>query len=334
MPPDFSVSIGSARREDAMGYRYGPVVVGVDGSADSVGALRWAVDEACQHNRELLAVHALDPAVPPPDLPPDNGDVASQAASEALRWRPGVCASGVTESGAPAEVLRRYSQQARLVVLASHGRGSNMAEPLGSVCDALCVQADCPVLVVHAARRWADPFAVLPRDGPVVVGFDGSDSASRALRIAFEEASWRSRRLVVIQVWQHPQLRLPGQHQGPQQGHHRGPDLTADESAVHQALVAAAEPWRACFPLVDTELRSEPGDPVEALSVASQWAMLMVHGTRCPTDAIQPSNPSVMHRVLRTMTCPALIAHCPRPAASPALTTRSHGSPTSQDVRP
>lgn len=301
-----------------MGYRYGPVVVGVDGSADSLGALRWAADEACRNTRELIAVHALDPAVQPGDRPPGSSDIAEQAAEEAFRWRPGVCATGVTESGTPAEVLRRHSQQSRLLVLASHGSGSNVAEPLGSVSDALCAQAECPILIVHAARRWADPFAVLPRAGPVVVGFDGSDSARRALRLAFEEAAGRSRRLVVIQVWHHPQLWGPGEHHDQHPGQHHGPDLTVDESAVHEALVAAAEPWHVKFPLVDMELRSEPGDPVEALTVASQWAMLMVLGTRCPTDAIQPPNPSVMRRVLRAMACPALIAHGTAADARPA----------------
>ncbi|MET7423670.1 universal stress protein [Dactylosporangium sp. NPDC005555] len=290
-----------------MGYQYGPVVVGVDGSAESIGALRWAADEACQHTRELLAVHAFDPALPTGDAPAERADIAVRAANEAVRWRPGVCATGVTETGAPADVLRRYAEHARLVVVASHGRDKNAAAPLGSVCAALCVRAECPVLVVHGAQRWADPFAVLPRTGPVVVGFDGSDSAHRALRLAFEEAANRSRRLVVIQAWQHPQLWLPGRHPG--DGQHHGPDLTADEAAVHEALMAAAEPWRARHPAVEMELRSEPGDPVEGLSTASQWAMLMVLGTRCPTDAVQPPKPSVMHRVLRAIVCPALIAH-------------------------
>lgn len=302
-----------------MGYRYGPVVVGVDGSEDSVGALRWAADEACRNCRELLAVHVLDPAVRWDGHDGDPG-IAARAAEEAYRWRPGVCATGVTERGAPAEVLRGHTEQSRLVVVGSHGTGRNLAAPLGSVCDALCATAHCPVLVVHAARRWADPSAVLPDGGPVVVGFDGSDSARRALRLAFEEAAARSRRIVVIQVWQHPQLWRPGEWHPDR---HHGPDLTVDESAVHEALVAAAAPWHAKFPLVEMELRSEPGDPVEALTVASQWAMLMVLGTRCPTDAVQPPNPSVMHRVLRAMACPALIAHGTTAYARPVQPTSS-----------
>jgi nucleotide-binding universal stress UspA family protein len=300
-----------------MGYRYGPVVAGVDGSADSIGALRWAADEACRHTRELVAVHVLPAAAQPSDYPHDTADVAAQAATEAQRWLPGVCATGVTETGSAAEVLRRYSKQARLVVLASRGSSNNLDKPLGSVSDALCVRAECPVLIVHAAQRWTDPFAALPHTGPVVVGFNGSGSARRALRLGFEEAGSRSRRLVVIQVWQHPQLWQPG--------HRHCADLTAEESAVHEALRVAAAPWQAQFPLVEMELRSEPGDAVEALSVASQWAMLMVLGTRCPTDTVQPPNPSVMRRVLRHMACPVLVAHGPSQKAATNLASAAAG---------
>ena len=306
-----------------MGYRFGPVVVGVDGSADSVGALRWAADEACRNNRELIVVHAIDPAVPADDVPPGSADLAARAADEAVRWRPGVCATGVTATGSPAEVLRRYTRQARLVVVASHGCGNNMARPLGSVCDDLCLDAECPVLAVHAARRWADPFTVLPQEGPVVAGFDGSESAGRALRLAFEEAAGRGQRLVVLQVWQHPELWLHGRHH--EEGRHHGPDLSSDESAVHEALVAAAEPWRARHPLVEMELRSEPGDPVEALVLASQWATLMVLGTSCRADPFEPPSHSVLHRVLRGMACPALIAHG---------TVREHAAPEPRVAHP
>src|SRR6185369_7304029 len=88
-----------------MGYRYGPVVVGVDGSADSVGALRWAADAACRHSRELHAVHVLRPDAPPGEA---SRALANEAAVEARRWLPGVCATGVAYPGDTVEVLRRH----------------------------------------------------------------------------------------------------------------------------------------------------------------------------------------------------------------------------------
>ena len=92
-----------------MGYRYGPVVIGVDGSADSVGALRWAADEARRHSRELHVVHVIRPAAPPDEA---ARGIADDAGAEADRWLPGVFATGVTDTGDTVEVLRRYSHTA------------------------------------------------------------------------------------------------------------------------------------------------------------------------------------------------------------------------------
>ncbi|GAA0717299.1 universal stress protein [Dactylosporangium roseum] len=287
-----------------MAYQYGPIVVGVDGSADSVGALRWAADLAHRYTRTLVAVNVL-----PRDLaaPPGGPDIAAEAAAEARRWRVGVAAIGSTEHGAPVRVLRRHATEARLLVVGGRGAGGGH-KPLGSVSEALGVWADCPVLIVHDARRWAAPDAALPGADPVAVGFDGSDSARRALRLAFEEAAGRGSRLVVVQAWSHPDLWRPGQQ--------HGTNLCADETAVHEALRDAAAPWCAKYPYLDVEVRGEPGDAVETLAVVSQWAALMVLGTRCPTDRVQPPNPSVMRRVLEHAACPVLVAHGPGPAAA------------------
>lgn len=310
-----------------MGYRYGPVVVGVDGSADSVGALRWAADEARRHARELHVVHVLRPGAPPDEA---SRGLAGDAAAEAIRWLPGVCATAVTDTGDPVEVLRRRSRAARLVVTGSHGSGGVDGKvggkPVGAVAEALCTRASCPVLIVQAGGRWADPFTVLPHAGPVLVGFDGSDRARRALRLGFEEAAGRRSRLVVIQVWQHPDLWRPGHHR-------HGPDLATEEAAIRTALREAAGECQDRYPLVEMELRSEPGDPADALSVASQWALLMVLGTRRAADPVRRADPSVLHRVLRHMACPALIAHDPGrmpPPGRPVPRTPPNRSPASR----
>ncbi|WP_344407227.1 universal stress protein [Dactylosporangium fulvum] len=283
-----------------MAYRFGPVVVGVDGSEHSVGALRWAAEQAHQYTRTLIALSVLPESPSPPPGPSRDRDVAAEAAAEARRWRVGVAAVGTTEVGRPVAVLRRHARDARLLVVASRGTGGRA---LGSVTEALGVRADCPVLIVHDAQRWAAPDAVLPRKGPVVVGYDGSASARRALRVAFEEAAGRGSRLVVVRAWHHPDLWRPGRS--------RCCDLTSDEAAVRGGLHEAAAPWRARFPHVDVEVRGERGQAAEALTVVSQWAALMVLGTRCPDDTEQPANPSVMRRVLERAACPVLVAHSP-----------------------
>ncbi|WP_432840457.1 universal stress protein [Dactylosporangium sp. CA-092794] len=287
-----------------MVYKYGPVVAGIDGSADSIGALRWAADEAHRLTRTLLAVTAL------PGGAPAGPDVATRAAAEARRWLVGIEAVGATRPGTPIEVLRALAEEACLVVVGGRGAGAGTggAKPLGSVSQALGTRADAPVLIVHDARRWAAPDAALPRGAPVVAGFDGSDSAARALRLAFAEAAARGSRLVIVQAWSHPGLWHPGAG--------RGCDLSADGAAVRDALHEAAAPWCRRYPQLDVEVRDEPRDPVHALAVASQWASLLVVGTRCAADRAQPPNPSVTRRVLQHAACPVLVAH--GPALAPA----------------
>ena len=276
----------------------GRVVVGVDGSPQSLGALRWAADEAVRYTRQLHVVHACRGGNA-------HQNVALDAAAEAWRWLPGVDTVASTDAGEPATVLRRYSAHARLVVVASAGTGTGGQAPLGTVGDALGRQAGCPVLLVHDALRWAAPDAVLPRDGPVVVGFDGTEPAHRALRLAFEEAAGRDVRLVTIQAWQHPDLwRGGGQH---------GVDLTDDVNNVHERLRRAAEPWQQRFPNIEVELRAQSGDPTEVLISASQWALMLVLGVHGSTkEASTPASP-VTWRTLRSAACPVLLAHKPAP---------------------
>jgi nucleotide-binding universal stress UspA family protein len=291
-----------------MSYQYGPVVAGVDGSAHSLGALRWAADEARRCTRTLVAVNVLPDDAP---QPPAGPGIAAQAADEARRWRVGVAAIGETHHGTPVEIFRRLADNACLLVVGGRGAGAHGEEPLGTVSRALGLRADAPVLIVHDAHRWAAGDAALPRAGPVVTGFDGSDSAHRALRLAFEEASSRGTRLVIVQAWTHPDLWRPDAG--------RGTDLTADGAAVHDALRDAAAPWCSRYPHLDVEIRSEPGEPVPVLTIASQWAALLVVGTRCPSDRIQPPNPSVTRRVLEHAACPVLVAHGPSRAPAPRL---------------
>jgi nucleotide-binding universal stress UspA family protein len=288
-----------------MVYQYGPIVVGIDGSAHSIGALRWAADEARRWTRTLLAVTVVPDGTAAPGL---LARVAANAAEEARRWCVGVEAVGDTRPGTPVAVLRDLAEEARLIVVGGRGTGPDGDRPLGSVSRELGRRADAPVLVVHNADRWASPDAALPHGGTIVAGFDGSDSARRALRLAFEEAAVRCGRLVIIQAWSHPDLWQPGAG--------RGTDLSLDETSVHDALREAITPWCEQYPLLDIEIRCEPGDPVHALARASQWATLMVMGTRCAADRVQPPNPSVTGRLLEYAACPVLVAHGPSRASN------------------
>ncbi|MGW0517721.1 universal stress protein [Crossiella sp. NPDC003009] len=148
-------------REREIGIN-GGVVVGVDGSASSLRALRVAVEEACRRGLALHVLRAwtLRTAPRPPDCP--AGSVASVTQYE--EWLRKATAELVTEhvgeredceiavhvahSPSP-QALIAASNGADLLVVGHRGRGGFAGLVLGSVADQVVRHARCSVLVVR-----------------------------------------------------------------------------------------------------------------------------------------------------------------------------------------
>jgi nucleotide-binding universal stress UspA family protein len=142
--------------KDANGKRR--VVVGVDGSPASQGALARAVEEARLRHGALHAVHAwqfpAEMALASTAVIVPAGDMqawAEQTLDDAL------AAVGVGDIpvirevriGAAGFVLREASRGAELLVVGTRGHSRLTGLFLGSVSQYLAVHAPCPVLVVH-----------------------------------------------------------------------------------------------------------------------------------------------------------------------------------------
>lgn len=136
------------------------VVVGIDGSAQSEQALRWAADFASKSGAWLDVVTAWDyPIAYGWSMLPDGwnpGDDMAKAQSEAIDSafgpdRPGNLRTFVRE-GNPAHVLLFEGRDAELLVVGSRGHGGFAGLLLGSVSAAVAEHATCPVLVVHGDR--------------------------------------------------------------------------------------------------------------------------------------------------------------------------------------
>lgn len=147
----------------------GSIVVGVDGSAASSAALRWAAEEARLRSAPLVAVHAWSfvPAQPIGDpglLAVPAGDIAGQLEAENAAARE-VLAEAVAGAladdsgleveqrlveGDPGDALVAASEFAELVVVGSHGRSGLRAALLGSVSRHVTTHAACPAVVVKA----------------------------------------------------------------------------------------------------------------------------------------------------------------------------------------
>src|SRR5690349_15104992 len=98
-----------------------PVVVGVDGTLASIGALDLAADEAMGRVVPLVVVYTVEPPLDP--ALPQHRRLLDLAVSRAAADHPGLSVSGDLVPGAPAEALVAWSRRASLVVV-GHGPGT------------------------------------------------------------------------------------------------------------------------------------------------------------------------------------------------------------------
>jgi nucleotide-binding universal stress UspA family protein len=139
-----------------------PVIVGVDGSAGSAGALAFAFDEAEARHVPLIPLFAwshLPAGNLGPEGPLDHGlaqarEEASRMLAEAIAgWLDKYPHVRVSPTALyevhPAWALIEASRRAGLLVVGSRGRGGFASLVLGSVSHSVIGHARCPVAVVR-----------------------------------------------------------------------------------------------------------------------------------------------------------------------------------------
>lgn len=139
-------------------------VVGVDGSAASLEALRWTVDEARVHGVEDVRAVMVwgipysglttSMAQGPYGLPDTTliEEQAKQRLDEVIDWLGDTSPVEVRPElieGQPAGVLRELSHKADLLVVASRGHGGFATLLLGSVSAQVVRHAHCSVVVIR-----------------------------------------------------------------------------------------------------------------------------------------------------------------------------------------
>ncbi len=153
---------------DAPASSTGPVVVGVDGSAHSDAAVRFALDEAARRGAVLVAVHAYRwpvLALPVEDpqllerLGAEEHQRAEQLVLDALERTRNDSHAGVdvttrVVAANPGDAVTEAAKDAgaALTVVGSRGRGGVAGLLLGSVSQSVLHQAAGPVAVVHVAE--------------------------------------------------------------------------------------------------------------------------------------------------------------------------------------
>ncbi|BCJ40435.1 universal stress protein [Actinoplanes ianthinogenes] len=217
-----------------------PVVVGVDGTAAGLAAVRLAAREAVSRGTLLSVVHAFswDEA----EARGTASRVVEEAVTTAQRSTPGVDVRGQLVDGPAGRVLRKLSRTATLLVLGADDLAATGRLPPTSPLLEAVSQAWCPVVVARAPR---------PPSGRVIAAVDGSVPSVLALRYAAEDARRRGIPLDVAHV--------------------------GDEDAGRQVLdrVIAAVPG-----LPPLRRRVLAGPPAATLIRASRRAGLIVLGPR------------------------------------------------------
>ncbi|WP_296374256.1 universal stress protein [Pseudonocardia sp.] len=278
------------------------VVVGVDGSEDSLRAVRWGADEAARRSVPLRLVHAFDRTaehvVGLPALGEQDRDILleqarrllTEAAAVAETAFPGLEVQAQLVVGYPIPVLADESGRAQLVVLGSAGRGRFLELLAGSVASGLAAHGRCPVVVVRGAEQ--------DRSAPVVVGIDGTPASEAAIAFAFETASVRHAPLVAVHAWQTPLVgTVP-------------PDpavVTAAEGVAHEILAERLAGWTEKYPDVHVRRAVVDDRPAPLLVREARGAQLLVVGSRAHGRLAGAFLGSVGHALVHRAPCPVAV---------------------------
>ena len=181
-----------------------PVIVGVDGSEESLLAVEWAALEARRHSSPLRIVSAPDvmPRIhayhaSPAEIAAALRGIAARALDAAItrseEVAPGLAVDTGLLSGPPAVAVAESGSDASMLVVGARGAGGFAAMMLGSVSRYVATWAPCPVVVVR------EETMVVHRE--IAVGVRDPEDATGALAFAFEEAALRGADLVAVHTW-------------------------------------------------------------------------------------------------------------------------------------
>jgi nucleotide-binding universal stress UspA family protein len=143
------------------------IVVGVDGSAGSVHALEFALEEAKARGADVKAVSAwhvpattynvgwVPTGIDPADFERIARGALDKTLEEARAAESSVTVTRVLREGQAADVLVAEAHEADLLVVGSRGLGGFRGLLLGSVGQQCAHHASCPVAIVPNGDRPA-----------------------------------------------------------------------------------------------------------------------------------------------------------------------------------
>ncbi|MBL0885121.1 universal stress protein [Myceligenerans indicum] len=232
-----------------------PVVVAVDGSERSTGAIRYGMQEARIRGTAARLVHV------PGDTDREGRETVDRSLSTARAAEPGVEVGWLLGTGPRVNDLVTASARAGMLVLgrlALQGAGHQATGPTTA---GVAAHAAVPVVVVPA--DWHDRGR-----GRVVVGVKSSAISGELLAHAFRTAAARGAALRVLHA-----VEPAGTVAEPATGDGDGRPETAVGDPVLEAMV---RDWSAAYPDVVVTTSVMRAEPVRALTEAAAEADLLV----------------------------------------------------------
>ncbi|MFI1290589.1 universal stress protein [Streptomyces sp. NPDC020792] len=296
-----------------------PVIVGVDGSAESLAAVEWAAREAVRRDRPLRMVHARNWTPRQTENEPANAEQRQLArrtlrqAEEHIRGAvPDVRLTDEQVEGPATAALLKATEQAELLVLGSRGLSGFTGVLVGSVAQGVVAMAPRPVVLVRAGEEAEDEHFPADDGSPstgtgfrdVVLGIDLADACDEVIEFAFEAARLRHARLRVVYAWQPPSAISLGP------GDIGLINDPAQAEEWRDFLSALLRVWRDKYR--DTEVLETvvEGKASTVLVRAASAASLLVVGRRLSERPTVPRIGPVTHAAVHHVRCPlAVVPH-------------------------
>jgi len=285
------------------GTQRSTILVGVDGSAASDAAIRWAVQEAVMRRQpiELLHVVAQTPisSADGPTITQWQIDRARQILDRSRQ----IAEKAAGSTPLDIHTQMRYasvvatlvdaSTNAWMIVVGSRGLDAVEGRLLGSVSSRLIHHANCPVAIVHDDDSAQGQIR---EDAPVLVGIDGSPASEAATALAFDEASRRGVPLVALHAWSDvgvfPVL---------------GMDWRKYRDEGEEALAERLAGWHDRYPDVAVQRRVVCDVPARWLIDESKSAQLVIVGSRGRGGPPEKHLGSVGHAVAHAARVPVIV---------------------------
>jgi nucleotide-binding universal stress UspA family protein len=273
------------------GKPHGAVVVGVDGSEQSLVALDWAVETARLDKRPLHVVHAHGWLR---DRDPDSRVIEAAKARVAL-LDPTMRVTCEDVDGSGESALIGASRMASMVCVGSHGRGGVGPRLLGSTALSVAASALCPVAVIRTMAIRGD------RAPRIVVGVDESSGSHDAVGFAFAQADLRAVRLTGVHAW-HASDRL-GLSGFITPSDKWQAEIGNEEAALAESLAG----WAEKYPDVQLSRVSIRKPQAEAILREAGGAVLIVLGSRQPRPRPDLVGSPTVRQVLQDAPCPVVV---------------------------